>query len=118
MTRRRISDTAYFEHYDSGLTVLRWNLPHGTKLVDMAHPDYPSDAMIYNKSLANGKGGLPAYARIMPDTWGFVVSTRGTNGNGGTRHRRFKTLAEAETAVLRWADRRFRFPDTEETTTA
>lgn len=110
-TLRRISDTATFEFRPDGRGRLVWNLPHGTKLVDMAHPKYPTDAIVIGERITDTRGGLGAYATITPDKYGFVVSTRGTNGNGGVRHRRFRTLVEAESNILGWADRRFRFPE-------
>lgn len=113
-TRRRISDTATFEFRPDGRGRLVWNLEHGTKLLDLADPKYPTDAIMFGPRLINTRGyggGLGAYATITPDKHGFVVSTRGTNGNGGVRHRHFRTLVEAESNILGWADRRFRFPE-------
>lgn len=114
--RRRITDTCYFKHFDSGKTALRWNLPPGTRVTDLAH-GYPEAATINSAgeliSATRNRG--PAYGVIRPSNdrpgW-YDVSTRGTNGNGGVRHYICETLYDAELKLLRWADRRFRIEDT------
>ena len=103
--KAKAEDMGFIEWLSDGTGVWRWRLSPEVEIMDRTVGCVPQS--VPQHKLAHS--ALTSFRLVIreDERGGYRVTTCGTHGKGGTRHRWFPTLIEALQYGLHWLNRRY-----------
>lgn len=104
--KAKAEDMGFIEWLSDGTGVWRWRLSPEVEIMDRTVGCVPQ-SVPQHKLARSAPTSFRLIIREDPEIEGYQVTTCGTHGKGGTRHRWFATQIEALQYGLRWLNRRY-----------